>query len=295
MRKAKERGLIAFQGVAGAYSDLACREAYPSMRTLPCRTFDDAFAALAKGHARLAMIPIENSVAGRVADIHHLLPDSGLFIVAEHFQRVNHHLLGLKSARLRDIERVHSHVHALNQCRKLIRKFRLRPVITEDTAGAAAMIAKLGDPTQGAIASALAARIYGLKSLKANIEDADHNTTRFIVMARKPRAPAPGSKSVITSFVFRVRNVPAALVKALGGFATNGVNMTKLESYVSADFVAAQFYADIEGHPDSRNVKLAFEELRFYTHEVKVLGVYPAHPYRLEMERRAARANPRAR
>ena len=288
MKKMKERGLIAFQGVAGAYSDLACREAYPSMRTLPCRTFEDAFAALTKGRARLAMIPIENSVAGRVADIHHLLPDSGLFIVAEHFQRVNHHLLGLKSARIGDVVRVHSHVHALNQCRKLIRKLRLRPVITEDTAGAAAMIAKLGDPTQGAIASALAARIYGLKSLKANIEDADHNTTRFIVMARKPRFPPAGSKSVITSFVFRVRNVPAALVKALGGFATNGVNMTRLESYVSADFVAAQFYADIEGHPGSRNVKLAFEELRFYTHEVKVLGVYPAHPYRLKMERRAA-------
>jgi prephenate dehydratase len=289
MKKTKERGLIAFQGVAGAYSDLACREAYPAMRTLPCRTFEDAFAALARGRARLAMIPIENSVAGRVADIHHLLPDSGLYIVAEHFQRVNHHLLGLKRARIGDIVRVHSHVHALNQCRKLIRKLRLRPVVTEDTAGAAAYVAKLGDPTQAAIASALAARIYGLKSLKANIEDAEHNTTRFIVMARRPRIPRPGSGPVITSFVFRVRNVPAALLKALGGFATNGVNMTRLESYVSADFVAAQFYADIEGHPDSRNVKLAFEELGFYTHEVKVLGVYPAHPYRLDMEKRAAR------
>ena len=300
MRKTKERGVrrsrvawdahdIAFQGAPGAYSDLACREAYPAMRTLPCRTFEDAFAALAKGRARLAMIPIENSVAGRVADIHHLLPDSGLFIVAEHFQRVNHHLLGLKTARLGDIARVHSHVHALSQCRKLIRKLRLRPVIHEDTAGAAALVAEMRDPTQGAIASRLAARIYGLKSLKANIEDADHNTTRFIVMARKPRVPGANAGPVITSFVFRVRNVPAALLKALGGFATNGVNMTKLESYVSPDFVAAQFYADIEGHPESRNVKLAFEELAFYTHEVKVLGVYPAHPYRLKMEKRAAR------
>jgi prephenate dehydratase len=288
MTKAKERGIIAFQGAAGAYSDLACREAYPAMRTLPCRTFEDAFEALAKGRARLAMIPIENSVAGRVADIHHLLPDSGLYIVGEHFQRVNHHLLGLKGARLGDIVRVHSHVHALNQCRKLIRRLRLHPVVTEDTAGAAAHIAKLGDPTQGAIASKLAARIYGLKSLKANIEDAEHNTTRFIVMAKKSRMPRPGSGPVITSFVFRVRNVPAALLKALAGFATNGVNMTKLESYVSPDFVAAQFYADIEGHPEDRNVKLAFEELGFYTHEVKVLGVYPAHAYRLKMEKRAA-------
>jgi prephenate dehydratase len=289
MTKAKERGIIAFQGAAGAYSDLACREAYPSMRTLPCRTFEDTFAAVTRGRARLAMIPIENSVAGRVADIHHLLPNSGLHIVAEHFQRVNHHLLGLKRARLRDVVRVHSHVHALNQCRKMIHRLRLHPVITEDTAGAAAMVAKLGDPTQGAIASKLAARIYGLKSLKANIEDAEHNTTRFIVMARKPRRPRPGSGPVITSFVFRVRNVPAALLKALAGFATNGVNMTKLESYVSPDFVAAQFYADIEGHPGDRNVKLAFEELGFYTHEVKVLGVYPAHAYRLRMEKRAAR------
>ncbi len=289
MRKTKKREVIAFQGASGAYSDLACREAYPGLRTLPCRTFEDTFAAIAKGRAELAMIPIENSVAGRVADIHHLLPDSGLHIVAEHFQRVNHHLLGLKRARLADIVRVHSHVHALSQCRKLIRKMRLRPVITEDTAGAAAYIAKLGDPTQAAIASRLAGRIYGLKSLKANIEDADHNTTRFIVMARKPRIPAPKSGPVITSFVFRVRNVPAALLKALGGFATNGVNMTKLESYVSPDFIAAQFYADIEGHPESRNVGLAFDELNFYTHEVKILGVYPAHAYRLKMEKRAAR------
>ncbi len=279
---------IAFQGAAGAYSDLACRSAYPAMTTLPCQTFEDAFAAVARGRARLAMIPIENSVAGRVADIHHLLPDSGLHIVAEHFQRVNHHLLGLKTARLSDIVRVHSHVHALNQCRRLIRKLRLKPVVYEDTAGAARHVAQMGDPTQAAIASDLAGRIHGLKSLKANIEDADHNTTRFIVMAKKPRVPPVGG-AIVTSFIFRVRNVPAALFKALGGFATNAVNMTRLESYVGSDFVAARFYADIEGHPESRNVKLAFEELAFYTHEVKVLGVYPAHPYRLKMEKRAAR------
>ena len=288
MSKGKsKRGVIAFQGAAGAYSDLACRSAYPAMTTLPCQTFEDAFAAVARGRAQLAMIPIENSVAGRVADIHHLLPDSGLHIVAEHFQRVNHHLLGLKGARLADIARVHSHVHALNQCRELIRKLRLKPVVCEDTAGAAKHVAALGDPTQAAIASELAGRIYGLKSLKANIEDADHNTTRFIVMARKPLVP-PVRGAIVTSFIFRVRNVPSALLKALGGFATNGVNMTRLESYVSPDFVAAQFYADIEGHPKSRNVKRAFEELAFYTHEVNILGVYPAHPYRLKMEQRAA-------
>ncbi len=289
MTKAKSnRGMIAFQGAPGAYSDLACRGAYPAMTTLPCPTFEDAFAAVARERAHLAMIPIENSVAGRVADIHHLLPDSGLHIVAEHFQRVNHHLLGLKSAKLADVTRVHSHVHALNQCRKLIRALRLKPIVCEDTAGAAKHVAEMGDPTQAAIASELAAGIYGLKSLKANIEDAAHNTTRFIVMAKEPRVPPTDGATIITSFIFRVRNVPAALFKALGGFATNNVNMTRLESYVSGDFVAAQFYADIEGHPESRNVKLAFEELAFYTHEVRILGVYPAHPYRLKMEKRAA-------
>lgn len=272
---------IAFQGQPGAYSDLACRAAYPGMTTLPCHTFEDAFAAVAAGRARLAMIPIENSVAGRVADIHHLLPDSGLHIVGEHFQRVNHHLLGLKNADLAGVTHVHSHVHALNQCRKLIRKLKIEPVQCVDTAGAAAKIAVMKDTTQAAIASELAGRIYGLKSLKANIEDAEHNTTRFIVMAKKPADPKPNSGLIVTSFVFRVRNVPAALFKALGGFATNGVNMTKLESYVRGDFVAAQFYADIEGHPKDKNVALAFEELRFFTHEVKIMGVYPGHADRV--------------
>ncbi|MBM3566265.1 MAG: prephenate dehydratase [Alphaproteobacteria bacterium] len=286
--KEKTRGTIAFQGAPGAYSDLACRAAYPGLKTLPCASFEDAFAAVVKGRARLAMIPIENSVAGRVADIHHLLPNSGLHIVAEHFQRVNHHLLGVKRARLSDVVRVHSHVHALNQCRKLIRARRIKPVVYEDTAGAARHVADMNDPTQAAIASELAGRIYGLKSLKANIEDAAHNTTRFIVMAKKARTP-PLNGPVVTSFIFRVKNVPSALLKALGGFATNGVNMTRLESYVSPDFVAAQFYADIEGHPKSPNVKRALEELDFYTHEVNILGVYPAHPYRLKMEKQAAR------
>jgi len=271
---------IAFQGLPGAYSDLACRSAYHGMTTLPCRTFEDAFQAVKSGRARLAMIPIENSVAGRVADIHHLLPDSGLHIVAEYFQRVNHHLLALKGAKLSGITHVHSHVHALNQCRKLIRALKVEPVIHVDTAGAAEMIAELGDPSQAAIASELAGRIYGLASLRANIEDAEHNTTRFIVMAKNPTLPKPDAGPVITSFVFRVRNVPAALFKALGGFATNGVNMTKLESYLGDGFVAAQFYADVEGHPAERRVALALEELRFFSHEVKILGTYPAHPYR---------------
>ena len=281
-RKARSNSsrVIAFQGLAGAYSDLACRSAYSGMATLPCRTFEDAFQAVKRGRAQLAMIPIENSVAGRVADIHHLLPDSGLHIVAEYFQRVNHHLLALKGAKLSDVTHVHSHVHALNQCRKLIRALKLEPVIHVDTAGAAEMIAELDDPSQAAIASALAGRIHGLASLRANIEDAEHNTTRFIVMAKEPSLPKPGPGPVITSFVFRVRNVPAALFKALGGFATNGVNMTKLESYLGDGFVAAQFYADVEGHPAERRLALALEELHFFSHEVKVLGTYPAHPYR---------------
>lgn len=272
---------IAFQGVPGAYSDLACRDAYPEMATLACRTFEDAFQAIRDGAAALAMIPIENSVAGRVADIHHLLPESNLHIVAEHFQRVNHHLLGVKGAKVADLTHVHSHIHALNQCRELIRELGLEPVEHVDTAGAAADVARTNDKTQAAIASELAAEVDGLVSLKANIEDAEHNTTRFVVMARDPRDPGPDAEHLITSFIFRVKNVPAALYKALGGFATNGVNLTKLESYVGGGFVAAQFYADAEGHPGQRPLGLALEELGFHTHEIKVLGTYPAHPYRL--------------
>ncbi len=277
---AKPDNTIAFQGLPGAYSDLACRSVYPKMTTLPCRAFDDAFEAVRDGSAALAMIPIENSVAGRVADIHHLLPESGLHIVGEHFQRVNHHLLAVKGAKISGLTHVHSHIHALNQCRKLIRELKLTPVEHVDTAGAAADIAKRGDKTQAAIASELAAEVTGLVSLKANIEDAEHNTTRFIVMARQPVDPGPEAEGTMTSLLFRVKNVPAALYKALGGFATNGVNLTKLESYVGDGFVAAQFYADAEGHPKQRPMALALEELGFHTHEIKVLGVYPGHPYR---------------
>ena len=276
---------IAFQGSPGAYSDLACRTSRPELETLPCRSFDDAFAAVRDGAAGLAMIPIENSVAGRVADIHHLLPNSGLHIIGEHFQRVNHHLLGLKGARIQQLTHVHSHIHALNQCRTLIRELRLEPVVRLDTAGAAAEIAAAGDASQAVIASELAGDIYGLVSLKANIEDAQHNTTRFLIMAKEPVIPHPKSGPVMTSFVFRVRNVPAALYKALGGFATNGINMTKLESYLVGErFNAAQFYAEVEGHPEHRPLRLAIEELDFFSREVRILGVFPQHSYRWETD-----------
>lgn len=278
---------IAFQGARGAYSDIACRHVRPEMETLPRETFEDAFKAARDGKAALAMIPIENSVAGRVADIHHLLPDSGLHIIGEHFLRINHHLLGVKGASVEQVTHVHSHVHALGQCRKLIKELGVTPVVFPDTSAAACMVAEKGDPTQAAIASELAGELCGLVSLKANIEDAEHNTTRFLIMAREAISPHPKMGKVMTSFVFRVRNVPAALYKALGGFATNGINMTKLESYlVGGRFNAAQFYAEVEGHPESRPMKLAFEELRFFSHSdgVRILGCYPAHPYRFTAE-----------
>jgi prephenate dehydratase len=272
---------IAFQGAPGAYSDLACRHVFPAMATLPCDAFEDAFAAVREGRAGLAMLPIENSVAGRVADIHHLMPDSGLFIIGEHFERVNHHLLALPGASLDRVHIVRSHVHALSQCRNFIRTHHLRPVVRADTAGSAAEIKDLGDPTVAAIASELAGQIHGLVSLAQNIEDAEHNTTRFLVMSKEPKRASRGAPTV-TTFVFNVRNVPAALYKALGGFATNGINMTKLESYmVGGQFTATQFYADVEAHPDDRPLKLALEELEFFSTEVKILGVYPAHALRI--------------
>jgi len=272
---------IAFQGVPGAYSNLACRAAYPDMKTLPCESFEDMFAAVTGGKANLAMVPIENSVAGRVADIHHLMPESGLHIIGEHFQRVNHQLMAVKGATLAGLKTVRSHVQALSQCRNTLRQMGLTPVTRPDTAGSAAEIAKEGDKTVGAVASSLAAETYGLDILKGDMEDAEHNTTRFVVMAKEPIDPDPKKGPVVTSFVFKVRSVPAALYKALGGFATNGVNITKLESYIlDGAFTNAQFYADIEGHPDQRPVKLALEELSFFSREVRILGVYPAHSFR---------------
>jgi prephenate dehydratase len=273
--------LIAFQGAPGAYSDLACRHAFPEMETLPCTQFEDAFAAVREGRVALGMIPIENSVAGRVADIHHLMPDSGLFIIGEHFEPVHHHLLALPGTTLADIKIVRSHVHALGQTRNFQRQHGLTPVFAVDTAGAAKELSESRDASVAAIASDLAGRIYGLQSLAANIEDADHNTTRFLVMSKTEKRAARGGPTV-TTFVFNVRNVPAALYKALGGFATNAINMTKLESYmVNGNFTATQFYADVEAHPDDRPLQLALEELAFFSTEVKILGVYPAAPERV--------------
>ena len=273
---------ISFQGMAGANSDMACRRVHPEMTTLPCRTFEDAFNAVHEGQAKYAMIPIENSIAGRVADIHHLLPGSGLHIIGEYFLKLNHHLLAIKGATEADLTHVHSHVHALSQSRNLIKELDLIAVVHVDTAGAAIDVANWGDKTQAAIGSELAAELDGLVSLREGVEDSEHNTTRFIILAKEPMVQSPKTPDLMTSFVFRVKNVPAALYKAMGGFATNGINITKLESYLRGDFVAAQFYADVEGHPDQRPLQLALEELGFFTHEVKILGTYPAHEYRLK-------------
>ncbi|HMK70185.1 MAG TPA: prephenate dehydratase, partial [Xanthobacteraceae bacterium] len=255
---------IAFQGELGANSHIACNEAYPRYQPLPCPTFEDAFAAVRSGRAELAMIPIDNSVAGRVADIHHLMPNSRLHIVAEWFLPVQHQLMAPKRATLKTIRTVESHIHALGQCRGIIRALGVRAVVTADTAGAAREVAEAGDVTRAALATRLAAKIYRLKILKKDIADAKHNTTRFIVLARKPSWASRKERRVITTFVFQVRNIPAALYKALGGFATNGVNMTKLESYmVDGSFAATQFYADVQGHPKERALALALEELEF--------------------------------
>lgn len=272
---------IAFQGVPGANSDVACRSVFPEMEPLACASFADAFAAVSEGEAALGMIPIDNSSAGRVADIHHLLPESGLHIIGEHFQKIEHQLVAPKGVELSDIKLVRSHVHALSQCRRFIRAHGWQAVVHADTAGAAKDLSERKPQGEAAIASALAAEIYGLEILERNVEDEHNNTTRFIVMAREPIHPEPHEGPVITSFVFRVRSVPAALYKSLGGFATNGVNITKLESYITdGSFTVAQFYADIEGHPDDRLVRLALEELSFFSREVKILGVYPASPFR---------------
>ncbi len=275
-------GIIAFQGVLGAYSDLACRNAYPAMTTLPCESFESAMDAVRDGRADLAMLPCENSLAGRVPDIHHLLPESGLFVVGEQFQRVEHCLLGVKGATIADLKRAHSHTVALGQVRRILRSLNLTPVVEADTAGSAELVAQWNRKEEAAIASSLAAEIYGLDILRSNVEDASHNTTRFYVMAKRPTTPDPSAPNLMTTFVFRVRNVPAALYKALGGFATNGVNMTKLESYMLAgQFAATQFLCDVDGHPEQPGPRRALEELSFFSSEVRVLGVYPAAPFRL--------------
>ena len=256
---------IAFQGVPGAYSHMACQAVKPDMDTVACASFEDMLSQVQDGQATLAMVPVENSIAGRVADIHHLLPESGLFIVGEHFQPVNHNLLAPKGATLDTLMEVHSHAQGLAQCRKRLHKLGLRQMQHPDTAGAAKDVATWNDPKIGAIASALAGEIYGLDVLVSNAEDAERNTTRFLVMSRDQITPPLDDTLMITTMVFTLRSVPAALYKALGGFATNGVNMTKLESYMRPGaFGSAQFYVDVEGHVDSPAMNLAMEELRFY-------------------------------
>jgi len=280
---------IVYQGEPGANSHLACLHAYPDMTPVAAHTFEDAIAAVQSGTAGLAMIPIENSVAGRVADIHYLLPESGLYIVAEHFERIRHQLLALPEAKLEDLKTVHSHTMALGQCRVTMRDMGLTAVPEADTAMSARMVKDSGDLTMSAISTELSAEIYGLKILRRDVEDAEHNTTRFVILADEPQVAERGKGPVLTTFVFNVRNVPAALYKAMGGFATNGINMTKLESYqLGGSFNATMFYADIEGHPDDRSVQLAMEELDFYTEEVRVLGTYPASPFRAALKDEAA-------
>ncbi|MGJ4915756.1 prephenate dehydratase [Bradyrhizobium sp. HKCCYLRH2060] len=278
---------IAFQGEPGANSHIAISEAYPTAEAMPCATFEDALSAISSGEADLGMIPIENSVAGRVADIHHLLPASGLYIIGEWFLPVRHQLMALKGTRLADIKTVESHVHALGQCRRIIRQLGVRPIVAGDTAGSARDVSQRGDKSVAAIASRLAAEIYGLDILAEDIEDEAHNTTRFVVLARQEQWAEQNSGPLVTSFVFRVRNLPAALYKALGGFATNGVNMTKLESYmVDGNFFATQFYADVDGHPNDKGLAFALEELKFFSRELRIVGVYPAHPFRATFSER---------
>jgi prephenate dehydratase len=275
---------ISYQGEPGANSHLACREMYPDLQPMPCATFEDALGAVQSGAARYAMIPIENSVAGRVADIHHLLPDANLYIVGEHFLRVRHQLMALPDASLETINRALSHTHALGQCRVMLRELGLNPVPEADTAGSARLVQDSGDLSMAAIASELAAEIYGLKILKRDVEDEVHNTTRFVVLASEPDDADADDGPVMTTFVFRVRNVPAALYKAMGGFATNGVNMTKLESYqLYGTFNATRFFADIVGHPAETPVRLALEELNFFSSEVQILGAYKASPLRQDL------------
>jgi len=272
---------IAFQGELGAYSHQACRETYPDMQPLPCPTFEEAISAVRGGDAKLAMLPIENSLYGRVADIHHLLPESGLYIIREHFVPIRLQLLALPGAKLGDIKAAQSHTVALGQCRKFLKTHGIKPITGADTAGSAVHVAGQGDKSVAAIASKLAGELNGLEVLAADIEDADHNTTRFLAMSRQKIEADPLGGDALTSFVFEVRNVPAALYKAMGGFATNGVNMVKLESYmVNGSFTATQFYAEIEGHPDQLPVERALHELDFFCKRLKVLGVYPASPYR---------------
>jgi len=276
--------VISYQGEPGSNSDAACREVYPHLESLPCPTFEDVFGVIDEGAADLAMIPVDNSIAGRVADIHHLLPGSGLHIIGEHFMPIHFQLMVVPGATMDDITTVRSHSHALGQCRRLLREHGWRGIVADDTAGAAREVAQADDPAVAALAPRLAADLYGLSILAEDVEDEHRNTTRFLILSRDEQQPPTDSGAVITTFVFRVRNVPAALYKALGGFATNGVNMTKLESYqLGGSFSATQFYTDVQGHPHDRPLALALEELAFYTESVRILGTYPASPFREDL------------
>ena len=274
---------IAFQGEYGANSDMACRDMFPDMDPLPCPTFEDAFTATENGDADIAMIPIENTIAGRVADIHYILPESQLHIVGEYFMPIRFQLMVLPGVKKDEIQTVHSHIHALGQCRKIIRANAWKPVIAGDTAGAAKLVSETGDRSMAALAPRLASDLYGLDILAENVEDTENNVTRFVVLSPSEswaKRTTP-DEVIVTTFVFNVRNIPAALYKAMGGFATNGINMTKLESYqIGGKFVATQFYADIEGHPDDEPVRHALDELRFFSEKVRILGVYKGHAMR---------------
>ncbi len=294
----KSDNIIAFAGVEGANADVACRQTHPYMQTLACPSFEDVFEAVEQGRAALGMIPIENSQAGRVAEIHNLLPKTGLHIVGEYFQKIEHHLLAPKGATLETVKQAHSLRQALMQCRETLRKLKLSPQVHSNTATAAKDVAKWNDPTKAAVASRLAAELYGLNILESNIEDSPDNHTVFVTVAREPVDPDPDTeKHIITTLLFTIRNIPAALYKALGGFATNGVNMLKLESYIpgGAKQEGAQFYMSFEGHPRQRNVQLALEELGFFTKKVKVLGVYPADPMRYRHAGEARNPSPSGR
>lgn len=284
--KRNQTNRIAFQGELGAYSHQACRQSFPEMEVLPCLTFDDAIEAVHNQQADLAMLPVENSTYGRVADIHHLLPKSGLHIIGEDFVRVQISLLAIPGTKLEEVTEAMSHTMLLGQCRSFMQQHGIRAITGPDTAGSAMAVAKEGRPNRAALASRLAGEIYGLEVLAEGIEDLQNNRTRFLVMSpfadtsRRENAPGLG---MITTIVFRVRNIPASLYKAMGGFATNGINITKLESYmVDGAFTATQFYADIEGHPEDPPVKRALEDLRYFTSEMLILGVYPADPSRQE-------------
>lgn len=270
--------VVAFQGMLGAFSHLACRATHPDWTVLPCPTFDSVFDAVESGAAARAVIPVENSQAGRVTDIHRLLPQRGLFIVGEHFQPIHHQLVAIPGTKLADVRTVRSHPQALAQCREYLNARNMEAVAARDTAEAAVEVGRLGDKTIAAIASRVAAEIHGLEILDQDIEDAHDNTTRFLVMSPTPVAFAPDAGPLVTSCLFRVRNIPAALYKALGGFATNGVNLLKLESYQLGGFQWAQFVVDLEGHPDDPAVARALEELSYFATELRLLGTFPAAP-----------------